>query len=144
MTHLVYSPTPLIDQTGTDSSYMFLLEEGVHGGVQTKPPAHVESHLKEQNDPQYKKRMQEARKWLSEALSEVQPEQTLSKIRLSKGLSQRDLADIIGTSQPHIARIESGNDVKIETARKIAKVFGISLDEFDTAHKNSIKNKENE
>lgn len=50
--------------------------------------------------------------------------------RLSAGLSQSQLAKIIGTSQPHIANIENGRTaLMLETAGRIAKALGLTLDE---------------
>jgi transcriptional regulator with XRE-family HTH domain len=56
---------------------------------------------------------------------------SLSQMRLSKGLSQVALAEKLGTSQPHIAKIEAGK-VKIQfaTAVQLADALGITLDEL--------------
>jgi DNA-binding XRE family transcriptional regulator len=59
---------------------------------------------------------------------------TLAKLRLQKGWSQKRLADAIGTSQPHIARIENGRDnVLLATANALARALSVSLDEVNTA-----------
>jgi DNA-binding Xre family transcriptional regulator len=53
---------------------------------------------------------------------------TLAVLRLRKGWSQRQLADAAGTSQAHIARIESGReDVRLGTLRRIAGALGVSV-----------------
>jgi DNA-binding Xre family transcriptional regulator len=53
-------------------------------------------------------------------------ENTLSALRLRLGLSQADLADICGTSQPHIARVEAGDDVRISTLLKLSSALGVA------------------
>jgi len=51
---------------------------------------------------------------------------TLSALRLKKGLSQSDLAAMYGTSQAHIARIEAGDDVRISTLLKLSAALDLS------------------
>ncbi len=59
---------------------------------------------------------------------------TLRTLRLRKGLSQAQLAEAIGTQQPHIARIENGHsDLRLDTCRRIAQVLGIDLNTLDQA-----------
>lgn len=57
----------------------------------------------------------------------------IAALRLRKGWSQQRLAKEIGTSQPHIARIESGQDMLLDTARRLANALGVSLQEIDEA-----------
>lgn len=73
--------------------------------------------------------LEKARRWIAEAL----PQQItgIAAVRLKKGWSQRRLAQEIGTSQPHIARIEAGQDVLLDTARRLAKALEVSLLEID-------------
>jgi DNA-binding XRE family transcriptional regulator len=69
-------------------------------------------------------------------LAERLPNQTrgIAALRLKQGLSQRQLAELIGTSQPHVARIEAGrDDIKLETARRLCAALHVSLDEIDAA-----------
>lgn len=48
--------------------------------------------------------------------------------RLSKGMTQKDIAQKIGTKQSAIARLESGNvNPSIELLQKIAQVMGYKL-----------------
>ncbi|HXS51749.1 MAG TPA: helix-turn-helix transcriptional regulator [Usitatibacter sp.] len=50
---------------------------------------------------------------------------TLRKLRLAQGMSQARLAERLGTTQPHIARIESGRcDVQVTTLLRIAGALG--------------------
>lgn len=56
---------------------------------------------------------------------------TIKTARLRKGLSQKQLADILGTSQPHIANIEKGKgDIYLSTAAKLCESLGLALDEL--------------
>lgn len=55
----------------------------------------------------------------------------LAVLRLRRGWSQRALADAIGVKQPHIARLESGqNDPSLGTMRKLARALGVSIEEI--------------
>jgi transcriptional regulator with XRE-family HTH domain len=55
-------------------------------------------------------------------------------LRLRKGWSQTQLANELGTSQPHIARIERGTEnVTIETCRRLCRVLGIDMNRLDAA-----------
>ena len=49
----------------------------------------------------------------------------IMELRIAKNLSQKELAEIIGTSQPSIARLESGTyrNVSLSFIRKVAKAL---------------------
>jgi DNA-binding XRE family transcriptional regulator len=53
-------------------------------------------------------------------------EQDLIALREDRGLSQRGLADLVGVTQPVIARIESGRarNLELKTVVRIAAVLG--------------------
>jgi ribosome-binding protein aMBF1 (putative translation factor) len=52
----------------------------------------------------------------------------LAVLRLQKGWSQRKLADVTGMKQPHIARLERGqNDPSLGTMRRLASALGVEL-----------------
>ena len=56
---------------------------------------------------------------------------SLVALRLKRGMSQSQLAQMIGTSQPHIAKIEAGNlNLYWATAVRIADALAISMDEL--------------
>lgn len=58
----------------------------------------------------------------------------LATLRLSKGLSQKQVAEAIGTSQPHIARIENGRDnVLLATANQLARALDVTLNDINAA-----------
>lgn len=53
------------------------------------------------------------------------------KMRRYLDLSQEELANKIGTSRSHISALEHGEyEPKLETMKKIAKAFKVSLDEL--------------
>ena len=60
---------------------------------------------------------------------DLNEEYTLAKeiieLRTTKNLSQKDLAEMVGTSQPSIARLESGKyrNVSMSFIRKVAKAL---------------------
>lgn len=68
----------------------------------------------------------EARKWVSSTYYEDQD--SIRRLRLAKGLSQSDLAKLLGTSQPHIARIEKGTEnIQLSTCRRLCSALDIDL-----------------
>jgi len=85
-----------------------------------------------ERDPAQRAALEAARRRLADRLPE--PATTLAKLRLRKGWSQKRLAEAIGTSQPHIARIENGRDnVLLATANQLARALDVTLDEINTA-----------
>ena len=52
----------------------------------------------------------------------------IARIRKAKGLRQNDLADMVGVSQPHISRIEKGDEgPPLSLFRTIADALGVPL-----------------
>jgi transcriptional regulator with XRE-family HTH domain len=83
-------------------------------------------------DPKQRVLLDAARRRLAEKLP--QSDITLAKLRLRKGWSQKRLAEEIGTSQPHIARIENGRDnVLLSTANELARALDVTLSEVNAA-----------
>ena len=52
------------------------------------------------------------------------------ELRLAQGLSVQKLADKIGSHRRSIEDIEKRGDCLVSTAKKIAQVLGVSLDEL--------------
>jgi ribosome-binding protein aMBF1 (putative translation factor) len=59
---------------------------------------------------------------------------SLTTLRLSKGISQSKLAELLDTQQPYIARLEKGDvDVMFSTIEKLAKALNVSIGEVAEA-----------
>ena len=57
---------------------------------------------------------------------------TLAELRVEKNISQRSLAEAIGTAPSSIGMYETGlRTPPLEKARKIAKFFGVLVDEIE-------------
>lgn len=66
--------------------------------------------------------LSEARTWLGNTVEISGEGETIKSLRLKRGLSQAQLAELMQTSQPHIARIEKGRDsVTLETLCKLSE-----------------------
>lgn len=80
--------------------------------------------------------LENARREIAERFYSKTPA-SIATLRLKKGWSQKRLADEIGTSQPHIARIEAGReDIRLSTIKKLAVAFDIPASEFITIFEN--------
>jgi transcriptional regulator with XRE-family HTH domain len=66
---------------------------------------------------------------VDDLVSEMRLEQELVALRGKRGLSQRDLAKLLGTSQPYVAKLESGRikNVGVKTLVKCARALGASV-----------------
>ena len=66
---------------------------------------------------------------VEERIAEMKIEQELVALREREGLSQRDLAMRLGTTQPYIAKLESGRvrNVGLKTLAKYAAATGTTL-----------------
>ena len=66
---------------------------------------------------------------VEERLAEMRIEQELVALREKEGLSQRDLAVKLGTSQPYIAKLESGRvqNLGLKTLARYAAATGTRL-----------------
>lgn len=66
---------------------------------------------------------------VDELLSEMRLEQELVALREKRRLSQRDFAKLLGTSQPYVAKLESGRikNLGVRTLLKCATALGGTL-----------------
>jgi DNA-binding XRE family transcriptional regulator len=81
-------------------------------------------------------RLRQARKRLAQRL--YGEDLTLKSLRMRAGLSQAKVAEMIGTSQSHIARVESGSDaLMIDTCRKLCHALNVDMNTLDKALTNS-------
>ena len=63
---------------------------------------------------------------VDELLNKMRIEQELVALRERRGLSQRDFAKLLGTSQPYVAKLESGRikNLGVRTLLKCATALG--------------------
>ena len=75
-----------------------------------------------------------ARKELAAEIKKSSSATGLKLLRLEAGLSQRQLAQAVGTSHPKIATIEAGKSgMGFGMAQKIASVLGVTVDQLAAA-----------
>ena len=105
---------------------VFYCEFGAPRPVSLANTVSLESLLAEfESDPAMSEEMAQARRQLAVTMYQDEPE-TLSALRLAAGLSQVQLAKLVETSQPHIARIERGTtDPGTEMIARIAKALNV-------------------
>jgi predicted transcriptional regulator len=59
------------------------------------------------------------------AMRELEPGYQIARLRIQRGLTQAQLAEMVGTKQPAIARIESGKSLpSLSFLKRIAEVLG--------------------
>lgn len=86
-----------------------------------------------ERDPAMREELLDARRWIADTVLAGKPV-TMRTLRLRKGLSQAQLAEAIGTQQPHVARIERAQaDPQLDTCRRIAHALGVDLNTLDQA-----------
>lgn len=74
--------------------------------------------------------MEAARRRLAEVAYPADVD-SVAKLRLARGLSQKQLADAMATQQSYIAKIEAGHvRILLETAERMAGALGVSVDEL--------------
>lgn len=59
---------------------------------------------------------------------EMMVEMLLAEIRQEAGLTQNDLADVLGIKQPTLSKLESQDDMQISTLRRIIQALGGELE----------------
>ena len=75
--------------------------------------------------------------WLSEKLQDpefrqayddLEPAYQVARLRILRGLTQAQLAELVGTKQPSIARLESGKVIpKLDFLRRVVEALGGTL-----------------
>jgi len=81
-----------------------------------------------------------ARGWVADTFH-AEDGVTVRTLRMRKGLSQQQLAALVGTSQPYIARLEGGADnLNIDTCRRLAHALNVDLNALDAALLQQQKN----
>ena len=63
------------------------------------------------------------------AIEELEPAYQVARLRIMRGLTQTQLADLVGTKQPSIARLESGKvEPKLSFLRRVVEALGGRLE----------------
>lgn len=84
-----------------------------------------------ESNPEHAAGLKEARAWVADAFYEEDGE-TLKTVRLRKGFTQKQLAELVGTSQPQIAKLERGlADPLRSTCKRLCEALSISPDKLD-------------
>jgi len=73
------------------------------------------------SDPKRAARVDEIKRGIRDALA-------LSELRADQGVTQTDLARVLGVSQTNISRIEHENDVYVSTLRSYVEALGGRLE----------------
>lgn len=88
-------------------------------------------------DPKKATALQRARRRIAKELGHS-PAFSVTQLRLDAGLSQAELASMIGTQQPAIARLEKGQtEPQISTIEKLAEAFGVPAEKVFNAFLNT-------
>ncbi|WP_197732873.1 helix-turn-helix transcriptional regulator [Paraburkholderia pallida] len=83
---------------------------------------------REERDPAFREQMVAARVRAATSMFSSKPN-SIAAARLQAGLSQTKLAEAIGTSQSHIAKIEGGKvQIQFSTAVQLADALNVTLD----------------
>lgn len=84
-------------------------------------------------DPERRAALSAARGRLARKIA-PEDDMSIKALRLRSGLSQASLAKAVGTSQPHIARLEGGMaEPTLETCRKLSRVLQVDLNTIGRA-----------
>ena len=60
--------------------------------------------------------------------SELEPAYQIARLRIARGLTQQQLADLVGTKQPSIARLESGKSApRLSFLQQVVEALGGKL-----------------
>ena len=63
-----------------------------------------------------------------EAYDELEPAYQVARLRIMRGLTQQQLADLVGTSQSSIARLESGKELpRLSFLQRVVRALDGSL-----------------
>ena len=132
---------PASSPASAETSFRCLMYKFEDYGVAKPAPPPNFKHLSKvladsEARPERKAALAEARKWLAEEFHSDSSD-TVRSLRLQNGWSQVMLAEMLGTSQPHIARIEKGTEnLSIETCRKLCAVFKIDMNTLNQLLRN--------
>ncbi|HUO08594.1 MAG TPA: XRE family transcriptional regulator [Phycisphaerae bacterium] len=70
---------------------------------------------------------------------EMMAEMLLAEIRKSVGLTQEDLAESLGITQPSLSKLENQDDMQISTLRRVIEALGGELEVIAHLPKGDIR-----
>jgi len=126
-----------VETTSRTRCQVFVFED--YTALQPQAPAEhtTISQLmgKWEQDDQRRVALEAGRQWVADTCYGEDGD-TVRTLRLHNGWSQTRLAEELGTSQSHVARIERGTEnLTIETCRKLSRALGVDLNTLDRALK---------
>jgi transcriptional regulator with XRE-family HTH domain len=63
-----------------------------------------------------------------QAYEELEPAYQIARLRIMRGLTQAQLAQLVGTKQPSVARLESGQDApRLSFLKRVVEALGGTL-----------------
>lgn len=136
-----YAPTQQFEVGGGTATQVAVQACTIFNFVSYQPPSpaprdsvSIEDFVSRwERDPTRRHALAQGRRRLA-AVSPLEDDFSIRALRLRAGMSQAQVAVHLGTSQPHIARIESGTLLpNLETLRKLARVFDVDLNTIDRA-----------
>lgn len=72
--------------------------------------------------------MDEQGYWAPKGGTDMGPADLVKRLRLMRGLSQRQLAVQAGVKQSHVCRLETGADLRASTLARLVVALGCKLD----------------
>jgi DNA-binding transcriptional regulator YiaG len=116
-----------------------IVEQVIHAPIPAGYTEIGEVVQKSEANPRRAEALARARKRLASQFEETEQKITLSSLRLRSGLSQAQVADLLGNSQSSYSMIESGkrSDIFHSTFERLVEIFGVSRDQLAEAFKNT-------
>lgn len=117
---------------GKQSTPLSVRAGGTDAQVKMRPGSAVRARLA--SDAEGRELLASARKEIGTVL-ELDGLAPLASLRLKRGLSQGQLADVCGIPQPQLSRLENGahSTVTLATLRRLSEALGASLEEVASA-----------
>ncbi len=119
--------------TQTNSTPTFTLVQSVASPLPVQFTLISDLIARDEAIPERAKMLADARKWLAEKQAHMTTG-SIKTLRLTRGLSQSQLASLSSTTQAQIAKIESGGNVQIDTLERVAKGLDVSVEVAFTAY----------
>jgi DNA-binding XRE family transcriptional regulator len=137
------SPYALINPETRAENVLAIVEQVVHAPIPADYTEIDDVLRRSEQDSRRAAALARARKRIATRISEANPSPTLSSLRLSAGLSQSKIAELLGNSQSSYSMIESGRrkDILLSTFNSLARILSVSRDDLAAALDNTQKGK---